>query len=165
MRIYTDAQAEVHAGDTVRYVRWDYDTRGKFYGRTGTIVKVLDHGRGHGTLGVHFPHHPRGTNLLAIAEHFRLVACPHEDRRYGSEVTLTELTAAAKLNELFDLDVQRYGHAAVWNRPAFGLPVTAGTCGACGHRHRCECDCGCPGWQRPSPGREEEEARNGATAD
>jgi hypothetical protein len=83
MMIYTDAQAEVHVGDTVRYVRYDYRNQGKFLGRTGTVVDANP--RRPGSVGIHFPHHAKGMNVLAVAEEIRLVACPHEDRRYGND--------------------------------------------------------------------------------
>lgn len=69
MKIFTDALADVHVGDTVRYVHWDYATRGKFYRMAGTVTEL----RGTGALGVHFPHYAAGTNLVAVADHFRLI--------------------------------------------------------------------------------------------
>jgi hypothetical protein len=72
--IYLDAQAEVHVGDTVRYVRWDWGTKGKFYQKTGTVTEL----RGTSALGIHFPHHARSTNLVTPADHVRLVRCAHE---------------------------------------------------------------------------------------
>jgi hypothetical protein len=79
MRIYADAQWEVHEGDTVRYVRRGHPN-GKFSGKAGTVVDAGP--RRPGAVGVHFPHYPRGINVLAIADDLRLVACPHEDRRH-----------------------------------------------------------------------------------
>lgn len=71
--IYTDTLAEVHVGDTVRYAYWDFGDRGKFCGKTGTVTEI----RPVGALGVHFPHYPKGTNLVAGADKFRLVTCTH----------------------------------------------------------------------------------------
>lgn len=70
VKIYTDTQADVHIGDTVRYVRWDYATRGKFYEKTGTVTEL----RGTGGVGIHFPHYAPGTNLVAHASDVRLVS-------------------------------------------------------------------------------------------
>lgn len=83
MRVYTDAMAELHAGDTVRYVCYDWATRGKFYNKTGTVTDIPRHCPG--AAGVHFPHHAKGANIRAVAGSLRLVACPHEDRRYGND--------------------------------------------------------------------------------
>lgn len=95
MRIWTDTLAEVHEGDTVRYVRWDYGTRGKFHNRTGTVTEV----RSPGAVGVHFPHYPRGTNLIAVACDVRLVACVHEpegDNRYPGQPALPGTTGISR---------------------------------------------------------------------
>jgi hypothetical protein len=81
MKIYIDVQADVHEGDTVRYVRWSYPN-GKFSGKTGTVVDAGPHRPG--AVGVHFPHYPKGANVLAIADEIRLVTCPHEGKEYSS---------------------------------------------------------------------------------
>ena len=78
MRIYTDTQADVHEGDIVRYVRYRYGYEdgtvpGKFYQQEGTVTELRP-----GAVGIHFPHYARGTNISAIADDIRLVACVHE---------------------------------------------------------------------------------------
>lgn len=70
MKVYTDTQADVHVGDTVRYIGWDYVTRGKFYEKTGTVTEL----RGTGGIGIHFPHYAKGTNLVAHAGDVRWVS-------------------------------------------------------------------------------------------
>lgn len=77
--IYTDTQAEVHAGDTVRYVYWDWTTRGKFYQKTGTVTELRP-----SALGIHFPHYAQGTNLVTIARDARLVSCIHKEKEIPS---------------------------------------------------------------------------------
>lgn len=72
MKVYLDETTDVHVSDTVRYVRWDYATRGKFYNRVGTVTDIRSPVPP-GALGVHFPHHAKGANLIASADHFRLV--------------------------------------------------------------------------------------------
>lgn len=79
MRIYRDGLAEVHEGDIVRYVRWNWSARrtdNRLYKKTGTVVEILP--QRPGAVGVHFPHHARGVNVLATADDLRLVSCPHE---------------------------------------------------------------------------------------
>ena len=85
--VYTDTKAEVHVGDTVRYVRYDYHTTverdgytfndyrkpGRFYQQAGTVTEVYNNR----LLGVHFPHYAKGANLHAPGEYFRLVTCTH----------------------------------------------------------------------------------------
>lgn len=86
MRIYTDTQAEVHEGDTVRYVHWSWSARSsdnKLFMKAGTVVDVRRDRPD--AVGVHFPRHAPGANIIAIAEDLRLVACPHEDRRYSND--------------------------------------------------------------------------------
>lgn len=73
MKITVDTVADVHIGDTVRFVYYDYRTRGKFYGLAGTVTEL----RGTGWLGVHFPHYARGTNLTGYIGNFRLMQCVH----------------------------------------------------------------------------------------
>lgn len=73
VKIYTDTRVDVHTGDTVRYVHWDYGTRGKFCNKTGTVTEL----RPPSALGVHFPHYAQGTNLIAVTDHVRLVRCIH----------------------------------------------------------------------------------------
>jgi hypothetical protein len=73
-QVYRDELASVHPGDTVRYVSYDYANRGKFYRKTGIVTEL----RGTSALGVHFPHHAQGANLIAVDDHFRLVTCVHE---------------------------------------------------------------------------------------
>jgi hypothetical protein len=73
LQIYIDKKAEVHVGDIVRYVNWDYPTRGKFYKMTGTVTELRS-----GSVGIHFPHYARGTNLVAVTCDVRLVQCLHE---------------------------------------------------------------------------------------
>lgn len=121
MMIYTDACAEVHEGDTVRYVRWNWSARtadNRFYGKAGTVVDVRKDRPD--AVGVHFPHHAKGANVLAVASDLRMVACPHEDRRYSPDHVATG--EALQLNQLYDLDIKRYGRVAAWNRAALGLP-------------------------------------------
>lgn len=98
--IYTDALAEVHLGDTVRYVRYDWKAP-RFYMKTGTVVEVLQNRPG--AVGVHFPHYAKGVNVLAIDSDLRLVACPHEGlgRRYGPDTL--DWAEALRLNRQFDL--------------------------------------------------------------
>lgn len=121
MRVYTDACAVVHEGDTVRYVRWHWSRDGKdnrFYEKAGTVVEVLPNRPG--AVGVHFPHYAKGVNVLATADDLRMVACPHEGRRYSPDHVPTG--EALRLNRLFDQDTERYGHVAAWNRARLGLP-------------------------------------------
>lgn len=116
--IYTDVRTEVHEGDTVRYTCYDWRNRGKFYGMTGRVVEVLPNRPG--AVGIHFPHYAAGVNVLATAGDLRMVACPHEGRRYGPDTSAWD--EALRLNRLFDLDVGHYGHVAAWNRAVLGLP-------------------------------------------
>lgn len=39
----------------------------------------------------------------------------------GEVITVEEMARAQALNHLFDLDMERYGHVAVWNLSLFGL--------------------------------------------
>jgi hypothetical protein len=73
MRIVRDELADVHVGDQVRYTDSFGDDGRKFFNEIGIVTEL----RGSGWLGVHFPHHAKGTNLQAPIERFRLVACVH----------------------------------------------------------------------------------------
>jgi hypothetical protein len=74
--VYRDEQAEVHAGDRVRYVHYDWQDS-RFYRKVGIVTGF----QGTGGIRIHFPHYARGTNLVALTEQVRLV----DDR---SELTM-----------------------------------------------------------------------------
>jgi len=78
VKIYADEQYEVHEGDTVRYVRWNWSLLredNKFFRKTGTVTDVQRNRPD--SVGVHFPHYAKGANILVIAREIRLVHCPH----------------------------------------------------------------------------------------
>ena len=84
MRIIRDDLGDVHVGDTVRYVGHGgpFGRDLSHYGRTGIVTEL----RNEAGVGVQFPHHPKGTNLFAHVNVFRLVACIHVPEPDNDEI-------------------------------------------------------------------------------
>ena len=79
MLLYSDDLVQVHVGDTVRYVQYDWRTKGRYYYRSGTVTGFG--AGGSGAIHVHFRHYRREADLSTVADHLRLVRCIHDEGR------------------------------------------------------------------------------------